>query len=406
MVTIDLSHPRMRSDPHPQWALLREAGPVHRDESGAWLVVHHEPVAALLRDARLGKDLRRWREYASARPYGAGSLIEQHIEQWMKSRLPPAHARWRRSIAHALSHQTIAALRPQVEHIADSLLATLPEDEPFDFMARFARQFPIRVIARAMALPWLPDDRLLTWSTAVGRVLEPDAPAVDHAAAAAALSDLLAYLHEAVDDRRQHPGDDLLSHLLQPGDDGVAQTSEELVATILLLLLSGDETSANLVANGVLALLRHPDQLERLRRQPALLPSTVEEVLRHAGPACIVLRATYEPVRIAQAIIPEGELVLLVLASANRDPAVFDAPDRFDIGRRPAGHLAFGGGDHRCVGSAIARMEATVALAGLISRFRSVRHDEAGLEWLNTRYLHGLERMVVTPASFSSQPMR
>jgi cytochrome P450 len=402
MVTLDLSHPRMRSDPHPEWARLREAGPVHRDESGAWLVVRHEPVAAMLRDPRLGKDLRRLRDYASSRPYGAGSLIEQHVEQWIKCRLPPAHARWRRSIADALSHQTIAVLRPQVQQIADSLLASLPTHEPFDFIARFARQFPIRVIARAMALPWLPRDQLVTWTTAVGRVLEPDAPAADHAAAAAALSDLLAYLHKAVDDRRRHPGDDLLSHLLlQPRDDGIAQTIEELVATILLLLLSGDETSANLVANGVLALLRYPDQLERLRSQPKLMPSAVEEVLRHAGPACIVLRATYEPVRIARTTIPEGELVLLVLASANRDPTVFEEPDRFDVGRKPAGHLAFGGGDHRCVGSAIARMEATVALAGLISRFpQSLRHDEAGLEWLGARYLHGLERMVVAPVSF------
>lgn len=407
MLTLDLSHPRMRSDPHPQWARLREAGPVHRDDSGAWLVVNHEPVAALLRDPRLGKDLRRWRDYASSRPYGAGSLIEQHVEQWIKSRLPPAHARWRRSIAQALSHQAIAALRPQVEHIADALFATLPTQASFDFMARFARQFPIRVIARAMALSWLADDRLLAWTSAVGRVLEPDAPAADRAAAAAALSELLAYLHQAVDERRRHPGDDLLSHLLRPGDDGVAQTSEELVATILLLLLSGDETSANLVANGVLALLRHPDQLERLRGEPELMPSAVEEVLRHAGPACIVLRATYEPVRIAQTTIPAGELVLLVLASANRDPAVFDDPDRFDIGRRPAGHLAFGGGDHRCVGSAIARMEATVAFAGLVARAPqpSLQLDEAGLEWLDTRYLHGLERMVVAPAPLVPRAM-
>lgn len=405
MVTVDLSHHRMRSDPHSQWATLREAGPLHRDESGAWLVVHHAPVAALLRDPRLGKDLRRWREYASARPYGAGSVIEQHIELWMRSRLQPAHVRWRRSLACALSHRTIAALQPQMEVIANSLLAALPDDAPFDFMARFARQFPIRVIARAMALPWLPNDQLLTWSTAVSLVLEPDAPPEKRAGAAAALSDLLVYLREVVDDRRRSPGNDLLSHLLHAGNGGSAQSMEELIATILLLLLSGDETSASLIANGVLAFMRHPDQLERLRRRPDLLPSAVAEVLRYDGPACIVVRATYEPLCIAQTTIPQGELVLLVLASANRDPTVFNQPDRFDIGRRPAAHLAFGGGDHRCIGSAIALVEATVAFTGLFSRFQSLQHDEASLAWLHARYLHGLDRMILTPSSSCSQLM-
>lgn len=393
---IDLAEPLLRSDPYPRWSALREAGPVHRDVSGAWLVVRHDAVNALLRDARLGKDLRRWRGYSTARPYGAGSIIERYIEQWMKSRLPPAHARWRRLVGQGFTARAVAGLRAQMAAFADRLLDAVPRDQPFDLMSRFAYPFPLGVIAQAMGLPWGDSAELQGWSQAIGHVLEPGSAADVRERGDRALEELLDFLREQVEDHRRRPREDLLSRLIAVEDESASMSNEELIATILLLFLSGNETSANLIANGLLALLRNPAEAERLRRQPELMARAVEELLRYDGPACIVVRASYEPIEIEHTVIPDGELVLLVLASANRDAAALPDPDRLDIGRERVPHLAFGGGDHHCIGSALARLEGQVALERLLARFPALQHDEASLRWMDTHYLRGLEHMTVS----------
>lgn len=394
MQTVDFEHPSFRSDPFPTWSDLQSRGSLHRDSSGAWVVVSYREVDRLLRDSRVGKDLRQLSDYADEHPYGVDSAAERYIEQWIGCRLPAVHRKWRRLIIPGFTHKGVEGLGHQVRRLADDLLAKLPADGSFEFMERFARPFPVAVIAHALELTHLDHDRLKHWTLTIGDVLEPGASAQARRVGDVALEELVGCLWDQVAARRRAPRGGLLSHLVAVSD-GVL-TDDELVATLLLLFLSGNDTTASLIANGLLALLRNPDQAALLRANPDLMPAAVEEILRYDGPACIVVRATYEPVTVEDTTIPAGTLLLLALGAANRDPAAFREPDRFLIDRRPNRHFGFGDGDHYCVGTGLARLEAVTALRGLFSRFPHLGHDESSLRWGNARYLRGPEHMQVS----------
>lgn len=282
---------------------------------------------------------------------------------------PPEHTRIRGLLGAAFTPDFVRGLEPRVRMIADRLLESLPDDEPFDFMAGFAVPFPVHVIAGALGLPDEDFEQIRDWSHELIQVTDPRGSGAPVERSARAALKLLRYLRALVPDRRRKPGDDLLSRLLLVERDGDRLSEDEVVANAMFFLSAGHETTMGLLGNGLLALLRSPAEWERLRTEPALLSTGIEELLRYDSSIQMTFRFAREPMSIGDHRVETGDAVAAVIGSANRDPSAFHEPDRLDVARRPNRHLAFSAGSHFCMGAALARMEGRVALEGLLSRF-------------------------------------
>ncbi|PJE93754.1 cytochrome P450 [Streptomyces carminius] len=381
-------------DPYPVYAGLRARGPVHRvrtpEGTLAWLVVGHDEVRAALTDPRLSKD------WENASPALGMSAPAAGIT--MLSSDPPVHTRLRKLVARAFTARRVEALEPRVREIAGGLLDEMlraPERRA-DLVDAYAFPLPITVICELLGVPSLDRESFRKWSgTAVG-----SAPFEEKKAAKEAVTDYLAGLLAT---KREQPGEDLLSALLHTADeDGDRLSADELLGMAWLLLVAGHETTTGLIANGVLALLTHPDQLELLRSDPSLTENAVEEMLRYDGPVeTSTTRFTTEPVEIGGTVIPGGgELVLVATADADRDPdrfSGFSGPDRFDIRRPTRGHLAFGHGIHHCLGAPLARLEGRIAVRMLLDRCPALAldADPASLTWRQGMLIRGPHRLPV-----------
>ncbi|MFE6288264.1 cytochrome P450 [Streptomyces sp. NPDC057877] len=373
-------------DPYSVYARLRAQGPVHRirmPEGGAqaWLVVGYEAGRAALADPRLSKD---WGKASPALPLGTVSSGPHMLRAD-----PPDHTRLRKLVAREFTARRVEELAPRIQKTADALLDRMlaAPDGRADLVEALSFPLPISVICELLGVPDLDRASFRTWSN---EALDATDPAVRKAAAAS----MARYLTDLVHGKRQHPGDDLLSALMHPAhDDGDRLSAEELIGMAWLLLVAGHETTVNLISNGVLALLTHPDQLAALRADPSLIDGAVEEILRYDGPVeTPTYRFTTEPVTIGGTVIPGGgELVLVALADANRDPARFAAPGRFDISRDARGHVAFGHGIHYCLGAPLARLEARIALGTLLGRCPGLALDihPAAITWRSGMMIRG-----------------
>ncbi|MGI5348092.1 cytochrome P450 family protein [Streptomyces sp. CA-250714] len=378
-------------DPYPVYAALRERGPVHhvRTPEGAlaWLVVGHEAARAALTDERLSK---RWQ---NASPDAGGLVIAPGTHMLISD--PPDHTRLRKLVAKEFTQRRIAALEPRIRELTAGLLDAMlaSPDGRADLVASLAFPLPIAVICELLGVPDLERDRFGAWSDHVLSAAPPE----EKQGSVQALAN---YLTQLLERQRAQPGDDLLSTLIRTSDeDGDRLSTNELLGMAWLLLIAGYETTVGLIANGTLALLRHPDQLAALRADPALLPGAVEEMLRYDGPVEVsTFRFTLEPVEIGGTLIPgDGQLVLPVLGDADRDPARFPDGDRFDIRREARGHLAFGHGIHFCLGAPLARLEVRVAFEMLLERTASLELDAhpATLEWREGTVLRGVKSLPV-----------
>ncbi|MGP3925116.1 cytochrome P450 family protein [Streptomyces sp. 8N616] len=378
-------------NPYPVYAELRTRGPVHRirmpEEADAWLVVGYEAGRAALADPRLSKEWRNASDSLTLSSVAAGSH--------MLNSDPPRHTRLRKLVAREFTPRRIQELRPRVQHITDELLDAMlarPGGRA-DLVDALSFPLPMSVICELLGVPFLDRERFRTWSND-----SLSSPSRDtRRAATEAVS---GYLGELLEQKRQRPGEDLLSALIRTTDeDGDQLSSGELMGTAWLLLVAGHETTVNLISNGVLALLRHPDQLAALRADFSLLGDAIEEMLRYDGPLeTPTYRFTTEPVEIGGTVIPGGgELVLVALADADRDPARFPEPDRFDIHRAPRGHLAFGHGIHYCLGAPLARMEAAIAIRTLLERCPELTLDAhpAALAWRQGMLIRGVRHLPV-----------
>ncbi|MFR9731987.1 cytochrome P450 family protein [Saccharopolyspora sp. MS10] len=369
-------------DPHATLAGTRERCPVREvtfETGPTWLVTRYSDVRAGLADPRLAKD---WRaslppeERASAPPG-----LPAPMSHMLTSLDPPEHTRLRRLVTQAFTARRIAALRPRVEALAANLLAGLPEDEPVDLVARYAIPLPMEVICELIGVPELDREDFARWST----VLIDECPEPELARASAQMAD---YLGGLVTLRREDPDDALLSGLIAASEDGEQLSDIEIVAMAMLLLMAGHETTAVFVTNSVRALLADPESRERLR-SPATAPDMVEELLRWASPALNAsLRFATEDLEIAGTPIPRGASVTLSTGAANRDPERFADPDVIDPDRDTAGHVAFGHGIHRCLGAALVRLEAEVALTALFDRFPHIRSAAPDEELTFRRSVH------------------
>ncbi|MFC7328273.1 cytochrome P450 family protein [Marinactinospora rubrisoli] len=378
------------TDPYSVYAELRAKGPVHRVRlprgEEVWLVVGYEEARAALADPRLSKSWQR----------ASGSEIEGVMGDHMLTTDPPQHTRLRRLVAREFTTRRVEALRPRVQEITDELLAALPTSGSIDLVDAFAFPLPITVICELLGVPSLDRVAFRAMSNAM---LAPSNGVASRQAAAVPMRD---YLDELIDRKSTEPGDDLFSALIRTTDeDGDRLSRTELRAMAFLLLVAGHETTVNLIANGVLALLTHPEQLAALTADWSLLDGAIEETLRYDGPVQnATSRFTLEPVEIGGVTIPAGgETVLVVLGSADRDPDRFPGGDDFDIRRPHGGHLAFGHGVHFCLGAPLARLEGRVALRSLLERHPDLALDvdPAALSWRSSLLVRGLAALPVRP---------
>lgn len=376
-------------------ARLRSEDPVHRGSHAVWIVSRYRDVDALNADPRLGRDLRGWRNYRLLRPYVAGSTLERYVEHWLLNLDPPDHTRLRRLASQAFTVRRVNAMRDTIEAQVDALLDSIRPDREFDFLATFAKILPLRVIAGILDLPRADEERLKGWSDAIAHVVEPPLPKDVGLRADEAIREEVDYLREQIARRREALGDDLLSHLIRAEAAGDHLSEDELVAMVSLLFLAGHETTTNLLGNGLLALARHPDAADRVRANPSLVRSMVEEILRYEPPTLLNVRVTKQPVEVAGIEIPPGHLLYLVLGSANRDPEAFADPDRFDVTRNPNPHLSFGGGAHYCIGAPLARLQSQVAFGRLLRRWTSVHLATTVVGWRPMANIRGLERLPI-----------
>jgi len=391
--TVDMRNAAFRDDPHPLLRELRERGRVDRDVLGIWLLGHHGDTNAGLRSTRLSREPWRSPAYVKLRPFLADSTLERAVEHWMLFNDPPKHTRLRRLVNGAFRPPVIEALRDRITAAADELVAALPEDGEFDLMKGVAQPLPVRVICDILGLP--PGDFAQTkaWSDALAIIVEPVTRREIRMAAGTAAEQMIDYLRgHLARHRAARIRDDLLGELIAAQDDD-RLTEDELLANLVLLFIAGHETTTNLIGNGMLTLLRHPQELARLRASPSLLPTAVEEMLRFEGSVNMVARLTTAPYPVGDVTIPSNETIFFMMGAANRDPAVFPEPDRFDVGRSPNPHLGFGAGIHYCVGAPLARLEAEIAFARLLSRYPALELVDAKPDWRGLINLRGLESL-------------
>jgi cytochrome P450 len=364
----DPRDPVFLADPYPVFAELRAAGPVHWHEAlGLHVAVSHAACDAVLRDRSLG---RLWRDREPAEAFAAFNLLHRTS---MLENEPPTHTRLRRLVAGAFGRGHVERLRSTVDDLADRLVADLAaqiaDAGRGDLLGTVAEPFPVEVIAELIGVP--PADRRLLqpWSNAIVKMYEYGLSEKRRRAAETAAAEFVAYLRAVVADRRARPrDDDLVTDLVRASDQGEKLSEDEVVGTCVLLLMAGHEATVNVVGNGVNALLRNPAEWRRVVEDPALVPAAAEEMIRYDAPLQLFERTATRDVEVAGTVIPEGRKVAALLGAANRDPAAFDEPDRFDAGRPRNPHLGFGAGIHFCLGAPLARIEVQSVLAALVRR--------------------------------------
>jgi cytochrome P450 len=394
MAELDFFDPDFLADPYPVYHRLRSEDPVHRHPLGFYVLTRYDDVAALLRDARFGKG-----GYQALFEMRFGGRVDgSGLAASMLFRDPPDHTRLRALVSKAFTPRVVETLRGRIQAIVDRLLDDVAERGRMDVIEDLAYPLPVTVISELLGVPLDDGDTVKAWSRHVARALDaialPVGPEVIERGRRAA-DEMAAYFKTLGEERRRRPGPDLLSGLVEAEEAGDHLSERELLATCVLLYVAGHETTVNLIGTGLLALLRHPAERQRLQDDPDLLPAAIEELLRYDGPVQRAGRMPASDVEIAGVPIPKGSLVLGLLGAANRDPAHFADPDRLDFGRGETRHLAFGSGIHYCLGAPLARLEAQVAIGTVLRRFPSLALAVERPSWRPSSTLRGLEALSV-----------
>jgi cytochrome P450 len=369
-------------DPYPRYRELRERDPIHFNEArGSWILLRYADMVGVLRDDD--------RFSAERGPQVQGA------PRSMLSSDPPDHTRLRTLVNKAFTARTVRNLQARIREIVDGLIADVAGNGGMEAISEFAYPLPITVIAEMLGVPSSDRDFFRDQSQKIAVALGPIEDMDVALQAMDGRNHLVGYFNELVPKRREDPDEDLITALLQAEEAGDFLSHGELIAMLLLLLVAGHETTVNLIGNGLLALLRHPDQLDRLRNEEGIERSAIEELLRYDSPVTMTGRIAKEDVEIGGVEIAKGQSVSTILASANRDPDQFPEPDKLDLTRDPCNHLSFSAGIHYCLGAQLARLEGQIALSTLVRRFPNLRLATDDLRWRPAPILRGLEALPV-----------
>lgn len=404
-----LTSPAYFADPFPVYASLRASGPVYRSAAlEAWLVTTFSASARILKDIdRFPNSIRIPRYLAQLGPEVQTSLapLARHFSVGVVQSDPPDHTRLRAYLHPAFTPGAIERQREAIQARVDAYLDAVVGSGEMDVVADIAYPLPVNVISDMVGIPTEDRARYKDWSDRLFGFLGSGRPSIERARTAqAALFEIEGYFRALFDRRLSRPERDLITHLVAiRADDPAAISEDELFAICGTFVSAGHETTTSLIANGIYALLRAPDELARLRADPTLITGAVEEILRYQSPFQRDMKVAAVDVEIDGVLVPAGEPVWVMLGSAHRDPAAFDDPDRFDIGRTGNRHLAFGYGPHFCLGAWLARLEAQIAIGTMIRRLGHVRFgvDPEAIEW---RHDYALRGPVALPVRFDPVP--
>jgi cytochrome P450 len=414
-VTIDLkvsiASSEFKADPYPFYRRLRETAPVHRvklpDGQMAWLVTRYDDVVRVLTDDRFAKDAFRVlsKDQLAASPWLAKLLtpLLMPLARHMLNRDPPDHTRLRALVQQAFSPRLVEGMRGRIQTLADELFDRVQHQGRMDLITDYALPIPTTVIAEMLGVPVADRHKFHRWSSAM---LAAGATRFGLLRAMPSALLFMRYIRQLIKSRRADLRDDLISALITAKEASERLNDDELLSMVLLLIVAGHETTVNLIANSMLALFQHPDQLEKLRSDPALIKPAVEELLRFTAPVeTATERFATEEVELSGVKIAPGDLVFAAIASANRDENQFADSDALDITREPNRHLAFGQGIHFCLGASLARLEGQTAIKTLLARTSDLRVavDPTALRWRSGLILRGLKSL---PVSFTSAAPR
>jgi cytochrome P450 PksS len=391
---------QFKADPFPFLATLRASEPVYRTtlpdkvRTPVWLVTRYDDVNALLKDERFTKNRRSALTPEQLRKLPWVPPMFRPLERNMLDLDAPDHTRLRALVHKAFTPRLVERMRTRVQALADELLDGVSRRGEMDLINDFALPLPMTIITEILGVPTSDRHKFHKWSQAVVSLSSPNATA----RVIPSVWMFIRYLRRFFKVRRRDPRDDLASALIQAEEAGDKLSEDELLAMVFLLLIAGHETTVNLIGSGVLALLKHPSQLDKLRAEPALMKAAVEELLRYTAPVFMTTeRYAREDVTLHGVTISRGEMTLGVIGSANRDETVFENPDTLDIAREPNKHLSFGQGIHFCLGAPLARMEAQIAVGTLLGRMPELRLKVApdSLRWRPSMILRGLDSLPV-----------
>ena len=389
--------PGLVSDPFPFYARLRDEDPAHWSPSlKSWVLTRYDDVKRACLDTE-GMSSDRLRPFFATLPGPEAARIAQlmrYLTLWMVFRDPPEHTRLRRLAAKVFNARSIQGLRGEIETVTRWLLDRLRERDEFDLVAEFAGPLPALVIMHMLGVPREELPRLKRLSDEMALFIGSARETTDkYARAEAATGEMAALFRDLIAIRRTHPSRDLLTQLVQAEEQGDRLSDDELVATCMLLLFAGHETTTHHIANGLRALLAFPDEMARLRLRPELAAAAVEELLRYDGPIGAQARVVHQPQTLHGKTFARGERVFLLMNAANRDPRAFHDPDRLDLQRRGVAHLTFGFGAHICLGFPLARLEGEIALPALLARWKKIELAAPRLEWIDSMVLRGMKAM-------------
>lgn len=394
----DPSDPATMADPYPALARLRREDPAHwHPVLKGWIFTRYDDVRNLLLSDGLSAE-RLLGFYARLPAEDAATLREiiHYLNLWIAFRDPPDHTRMRRIMRHAFNGRAMAAIETGVAPIVDLLLSRLEGRGRIDFIADYALQVPAFVIMDLLGVPRARLDEFKRWSDDMAVFIGGARRADDkYARAERGCVEMAAYFRGLIANLRARPRDGFVMDLIRARDEGDALSDDEIVATCILVLFAGHETTTNLIGNAALTLLRHPDELAKFRARPDLTESAIEEVMRFDGPSMGLVRAVARPHELHGRTLREGDRVFVMITGANRDPEAFENPDVFDIERAPNRHLTFGQGAHVCIGARLAREEGRVAVRRFFHRFPDVRLTDEAPEWRDAMVPRGLTRLAL-----------
>ncbi|RUT04207.1 cytochrome P-450 like protein [Dulcicalothrix desertica PCC 7102] len=387
-------------NPYPTYHRLRAKEPVHRNFLGSWVLTRYADVKFVLRDSNFRSDnlpqrLKNKNSYLEDRHQNLNALVSA-CSKWLLYIEPPDHTRMRSLVGKFFYPEMVERLRPQIQHIVDELIGNAQLNNSMDIISELARPLPVRVISKMLGVPEEIQNQVYKWAEEISTIFDP----LNSLSTLAHMNEIVLKFtesfREVIAQREKEPQQDLISFLITARNEGDKLSNDEILSICMLLFGTGEETTVNLIGNGMLALLHHPEQMEKLKQQPAIIQNAVEELLRYDSPIQGISRTAIENIEIGNKEIKAGDQVIVYLGAANRDPKQFYEPDCLDLTRNDNRHLAFADGIHYCLGAALARVEAQVAINTLIQRLHNLQLYTDTLEWRTNINLRGLKSLPVT----------